>query len=232
MIKVLLLFVGLVGCSNSSIASTIEDNLKKNMPGTEVKSIKDTHLKGVYEVIVGKNVFYTNEAARYLLFGHLFDIKTGTDLTAISLEDANRVDWSTLPLDKAIVSGPKTGKKIAVFTDPDCPYCQDLEKMLKNNKYFRVYTFLYPITSLHPRAAEKSRVIWCSEDQHQALYDVMTNNKMSENLVDDECDAPLVEISKLADRLGVRGTPTIISESGSRRSGVRSYDELKAWVEQ
>jgi len=208
-------------------AGTIEQNLKKNMPNTEVQKIKKSQLKGIYEVQVGKNIFYTNKEARYLMFGHLYDIKTGVDLTANTMEEISRVKWSDLPLKNAIVSGPKAGKKIAIFTDPDCPYCKSLEKVLLKNKDFRVYTFLFPLTQIHPGAYAKTEAIWCSEDKHKALVDLLVHNK---SIQPKECNTPISSNIALAERFGVQGTPTIISEAGTRKSGARNYEELKAWV--
>ena len=208
-------------------AGTIEQNLKKNMPNTEVQKITSSKLKGIYEIQVGKNIFYTNKEARYLMFGHLYDIKTGVDLTANSMEEINRVKWSDLPLENAIVSGPKSGKKIAIFTDPECPYCKSLEKILLDNKDFRVYTFLFPLTQIHPDALAKSEAIWCSKDKHKALVDLLVYNKA---IQPKECNTPIHDNITLGEGLGIQGTPTIISESGTRKSGARSYEELKVWV--
>jgi hypothetical protein len=44
-----------------------------------------------------------------------------------------------------------TGERVlAVFSDPDCPYCQRLESELEKLDNVTVYTFAYPLESLHP----------------------------------------------------------------------------------
>ena len=41
-----------------------------------------TPLPGVYEAVMGDNVAYVGSDGRHFLFGHLFDMRTQTDLTA------------------------------------------------------------------------------------------------------------------------------------------------------
>ena len=51
-------------------------------PNTQIDSIKETPMAGIYEVAMGRNIAYTNAEGRYFLFGHLFDMQTQTDITA------------------------------------------------------------------------------------------------------------------------------------------------------
>ena len=59
-------------------------------------------------------------------------------------------------------------RKLVIFSDADCPFCARLEQELKSVDNVTIYTFLYPIDSLHPDAARKSRMIWCSADKVKA----------------------------------------------------------------
>jgi thiol:disulfide interchange protein DsbC len=155
----------------------------------------------------------------------MFDTHNKQDLTAKRLAEINRINWSDLPLKNAIVSGPKDGLKMAVFTDPDCPYCKRLEKNLQHETGIRIYTFLFPLIQLHPDAYEKSKSIWCAKDQHQAMLDVMLNGK---TLPKATCKTPIDDNMKLAEKLNVRGTPTIFAENGRKFTG----GNLKAWLQQ
>jgi len=43
-----------------------------------------------------------------------------------------KVDFSRIPLGDAITEGAATAKKkVIVFTDPDCPYCREFHKIMK-----------------------------------------------------------------------------------------------------
>ncbi len=193
-----------------------------NMP---IKAVYQTPISNIFEIQVADKIFYTDSTGHYLINGHMFDTSNQMDLTAKRLADINRINWSDLPLENAIVSGPKDGLKMAVFTDPDCPYCKRLEQQLQNERGIRVYTFLFPLTQLHPNAYEKSKSIWCAKDKHKAMIDVMLKGK---TLPKGTCNTPIDANMKLAQKLNVMGTPTIFAEDGRRFTG----GDLKAWLQQ
>jgi len=206
-------------------ASTIRATLS-DMP---IKEISKTSIPGIYELQVGDKIYYADKTGRHIINGHIFDTKNKQDLTAIRLADLSRITWSELPLEKAVVSGPKDGLKMAVFTDPDCPYCKNLEAQLVNIDGIRVYTFLFPLTQLHPDAYAKSESIWCAKDQHQAMVDVMTKGT---KLPKATCKTPIADIQQLAAKLNVQGTPTIFAADGRKYAGNVPLSQLKQWLEQ
>ena len=190
-----------------------------------VKAVYTTPIANVFEVQVAGSIYYTDSTGHYLINGHMFDTTSKIDLTARRLADINRIQWSDLPLEHAIVSGPEHGLKMAVFTDPDCPYCKQLEQKLQGETGIRVYTFLFPLTQLHPDAYEKSKSIWCAKDRHKAMLEVMLEGK---TLPKATCKTPIDDNIKLAQKLNVRGTPTIFSGDGRRFTG----GDLKTWLQQ
>ena len=44
------------------------------------------------------------------------------------------------------------------------------------------------------------------------------------------CQAPLEEIQQLAQGLNIFGTPTMVARDGRKFAGVKSLDDLKAWL--
>jgi len=64
-----------------------------------------------------------------------------------------------------LISGSSKSKnKIAVFSDPMCPYCQDLLPKLvshskKNPKDIALYYYHFPLTSIHPSVEVVSRAM-------------------------------------------------------------------------
>ncbi|MBL4759320.1 MAG: DsbC family protein, partial [Mariprofundaceae bacterium] len=151
-----------VAANDTTVDSKIAEQIRQALSTIPIVAIKTSPMAGLYELQVGKQILYSDVTGRYLMRGgHILDMQEQKDLTQQRLEDINRVDWSSLPLDKAIVSGDQDAKKsIAVFTDPDCPYCKGLEKTLNDVKGVKVYTFLFPLTQLHPKAYAKSEGIW------------------------------------------------------------------------
>lgn len=211
----------LFGFVSFSRAELKVDDVKKALPGTQIKEVNPTPIQGLYEVIAGGNVLYMDESGRYLLIGEIYDLKTSKNITVIRMEEINRVDFSSLPLDKAVKVG--SGKnRLAVFYDPDCPYCRRLYSELRDSKEFTIYYFLYPLREIHPDAYDKSVIIWCSEDKAKALDEVESGKDIPKK----ECPHPVDEIITLGRNLGINGTPTIILPDGRRITGYVPREEL------
>lgn len=137
---------------------------------------------------------------------------------AAEQEASSTIDFNSLPFDQAItiVKGNGT-RKLATFTDPDCPFCRQLEVELKAIDNVTVYIFLLPVTKLHPDAEKHSRAIWCSHDRIEAWSSWVVDRKEPASSTCDQ--APIRAINDLAHRLNIRGTPTIYFENGHRFAG-------------
>jgi len=95
-------------------------------PQTRLKvlSVKSSPIKGLWEVVIEthgkKNIVYIDKTKRYLFLGSLIDIKKKINITQARVEDLNRVNVASIPLDDAIIYGPADAKKrVIVFEDPD-----------------------------------------------------------------------------------------------------------------
>ncbi|MGN6983186.1 DsbC family protein, partial [Neisseria sp. P0009.S007] len=98
----------------------------------------------------------------YMLVGDLINVNTRQSMTEERAADLNKIDFASLPLDKAIKEVRGNGKlKVAVFSDPDCPYCKRLEHEFEKMTDITIYTFMMPIPSLHPDAARTAELLWC-----------------------------------------------------------------------
>ncbi|MDX8396179.1 MAG: DsbC family protein [Mariprofundaceae bacterium] len=226
-LAILLLPAMAIAADSPSIAPKVAEHIRAQMPELPIKSIQPTPIIGLYELQVGDQIFYSDRNGRYHIYGgHMIDIKKKQDLTAQRLERINTVDWSTLPLNKAIVSGDPKGKAVAIFTDPDCPYCKKLEENLKGVTGIKIYTFLFPL-DMHPDAHAKSESIWCAKDQHAALQQVMIEGK---TLPKATCSTPIADIKIIAQKMNITGTPTFIADDGRKRAGIGSAEQLKQWL--
>lgn len=202
-------------------------SLKQKYPQTQFKSIAETKLPGVYEVVMGKNVAYVEESGRYFLFGHLFDMQTQTDLTEgkVISDAAPRVDFSSLPIKDAVTIVRGDGsRKVAVFSDPDCPYCKQLENNLADLTNVTIYLFLFPIDQLHPEAKAKTVSVWCSKDRI-ATWDAMMRKNLKPAPAN--CDNPVERNIALAESLGINGTPTVILADGTVIPGAIARAKLE-----
>ena len=132
--------------------------------------------------------------------GRVVDPKTKIDLTSARLEELNKVDFDSLPFKNAIKEERGDGsRRIAVFSDVDCPFCRKLEKeTISKLKDVTIYTFLYPL-AIHPDAMNKSKKIWCSGNKTIAWNNYMLKNTLPKN--DGNCDTPIEENLELARNL-------------------------------
>ncbi len=130
----------------------------------KIDEVRPTPMKGLYEVRIGTDLFYTDAKGNYVIQGELIDTKARRNLTEDRIAKLTAVDFSALPLKDAFTIVRGDGKrKVAVFEDPNCGYCKRFERDLQNVDNVTVYLFLYPILS--PDSAEKSRNIWCAKDK-------------------------------------------------------------------
>lgn len=176
---------------------------------------------------------------------------TGKVKTVDPRENVSKV-FAGLPFEKAakIVYG-KGERVIAVFADPDCPYCQQLEKAMSEKGgelNLTVYIMPWPL-SIHPYANQKADYLWCEADKGAAWKSWM--NYASTSYSQDNqtiwngwlkatgrpekaiCDtpSPREEIREIAKRYSFRYTPTIMFQNGMVFNGSLTLDELEDALE-
>jgi thiol:disulfide interchange protein DsbC len=221
------------GASPATPEQVLLQRLKTLYPGTTFSSVGRTPLPGVFEVVMGANVAYVGEDGRYFLFGHLFDLQHSRDLTAARQAEAEpaagatmariepgmpavppqRIDVAGLPLRDAIVQSNGTGaRKLYVFFDPHCPQCKRLDADLPQLADTTVYTFLVPLMGWESREAAQRQ--WVVNMPERAL----DTQVIDQNL-------------RLARRLGIRSTPTMVRADGQVVEGAMSLPELMAWLD-
>lgn len=195
-------------------AIAVRKLLEERFPGGKVKYIAKSPYFGLYEALFEDQMMYVDPKVSYIFVGQVYDAKTRTNLTERKQRELNRVAWSELPLNLAIKKVKGDGsRKLAVFSDADCPFCARLEESLKDVNNVTIYTFLYPIDQLHPDAARKSRLIWCSPDKVKAWDEFFVSGAVPENSGD--CDNPVAATAVLGQQLRVTATPTLVFADGS-----------------
>lgn len=220
--------------TSSVFASTdaekeVATKLRAQYPSTQISEVRTTGIDGIYEVDMGKNIGYTNSEGRYFLFGHIFDMTTQQDLTQQRIDALNVVKFSELPLKDAIKTVHGKGERIvAVFSDPDCPYCRKLENELPKLNNVTIYTFLMPLDGLHPEASRKAKAIWCSSNKSQSMEGYMIHDKTPD--MTKTCDNPIERNVQLGQKLGINGTPTLISSDGRVMPGMAAADQLEKFI--
>ncbi|SDJ06694.1 DsbC family protein [Pseudomonas abietaniphila] len=204
--------------------------LKGKYPATNFTNVAKSPLSGIFEITMGKNIAYTDSEGRYLMFGSLYDMQTRQDLTAPKRAAAEKVDVTKFPLADAFTRVKGDGsRKIYLFSDPDCPYCHQLETdVFANVDNVTIYTFMYPLDSLHPNARAKAESIWCMPEAGRAAgWDAMMRGQAP---VAKKCDNPIERNVALGQSLGVQGTPTMFAEDGRKLPGMVPAERIEAWL--
>jgi len=192
------------------------DNVVAVLPGP---------IPGIWEVDVesaGRTYpVYLDYSGTYLFNGQVIRLSDRVNLTTDRFTDLNRVDLSTIPLDGAIVLGnPKAKRKVIVFSDPDCPYCAQLHGELRKIEaadntvafYIRVYS-----RNNNPATNRKAKSILCSEKDPALLLDDAFAGKA---IPPADCGTTAVDdTTRIAARLHIQGTPTMILPDGRMIGG-------------
>lgn len=201
--------------------------MQRAFPQNQVRSITKTPVAGMFEVAIGDRLLYVTDSARFIFGGPLLDVERGLNLTEASLAQMNAIPFASLPFELAFkwVNGKGT-REIAIFEDPDCPYCKKFEQTLRSVDDLTVHVFLYPIEQLHPEAVTRSRAIWCAPDPAAAWKEVMKSGRVPEGVA--TCETPLEKIAELARQHRISGTPTTVLANGRRLVGAVDRAEFEA----
>ncbi|MGH3426528.1 MAG: disulfide isomerase DsbC N-terminal domain-containing protein, partial [Mycobacteriales bacterium] len=119
--------------AESAPMAQIRATLKERYPEANLESITASQaLPGWYELVVGKQIVYTDAAADRLIVGKVVDTRTREDLTQKRWSELHLIDFKALPFEDSIKTVRGKGEHVvAIFEDPLCPYCQKLEQQMQ-----------------------------------------------------------------------------------------------------
>jgi len=214
--------------------------LKVLDPDIKVLSVEHAPVDGLWEVIIEsrskKGIVYIDSAKKNILFGNILNIATKTNLTKKKFDEINRIDPSLIPLDDALVMGDPDAKyKVIVFDDPDCPYCaklhQEMKQIIEKRKDIVFYLKMFPITTLHPQAYEKSKAIVCEKSNEKAIK-LLEDAYAKKTIPTPSCDTKVIDENiKLAKKLGITGTPKLVFSDGRTAGGAMKAEKLIKLIE-
>jgi thiol:disulfide interchange protein DsbC len=209
-------------------SNIIKKNLMNKLPELEITSIESTNIVNIYEVISRNKVFYVDATTNYLIIGNIIDLKSKINLTQDRIDSLSKIKFSDLPLNQAIIHINGNGKnKLAVFTDPHCPFCRKLEQTtLKDIKDSTLYYFLLPSAS-HEGAESDAKRILCSENKEKVFLDYMRDGTKIKNNNTNCANAKTLDLIKsVATKINIEVTPSIITQDGRIIIGAVSSDYL------
>ncbi|WP_454798432.1 DsbC family protein [Novosphingobium lindaniclasticum] len=184
----------------------------------------------LYQALAGGKVIYFAPETEHLIFGAIYD-RTGANLTALAQDAAARARMGALDPADALLVGIEGAPKVIEFTDPDCPYCQALERfwIAKIAEGQPVQRQVYFVTGIHPDAAAKAEHILCSPDPEREFKAIYAGARPAPLR---KCKAGAERVAREAEairKMGISGTPTLIVD-GKLVSGFQQ-GELQAFLD-
>jgi thiol:disulfide interchange protein DsbC len=194
----------------------------------QIESVRKAPFADLYEVVVrvsdGRHIYYVDGAASVIIAGQVLDARTGRNLTEERQRDLNRVQWGSLPLQWAITSVRGSGRrKIAILSDPNCPYCKRFEEDLA--KLDDITVHILPYAVIKPESVRQAKSVWCSKDRVRAWNDLMF--RRIEPQAPTDCDNPVERLIEYGRRIGANSTPTWFLETGARYTGALSLEDTR-----
>jgi len=267
----MLISVSLFAASNSEVENFLKNNLSRNpaITSLNVKVVERAPVEGLKgwdsfivaldaKVKQGKKereikqrvIYFANDK---VITGELTDLKTGA-----SLRDSVAPKFKSEYYKKAnlIYGNANAAHKVAVFSDPLCPFCRKyvpeaIEYMKKYPETFAVYYYHFPLERLHPAAPTLARAAIAAELQGRKdvclqLYKVpetITREKDEQKILDafnqavntnlkvadlhtPAVDAQVKSDESIVETLMVGGTPTVYFD-GVKDGNKNRYKEVK-----
>lgn len=214
----LYLAAGMAWASEAEIRKNFAARLPNFPP---IDEVRPSPMPGLWEVRIGVQFFYTDANANYVIDGgSLVDIRTRKNLTQERSDAVTAIKFSELPVADALVYKQGKGtRKLAVFSDPFCGYCRNLERDLAVLKDVTIYTFLLP--SISQASMPKSKDVLCAKDPNAAWRALMIDG-----IQPDEASAECAAKQKAPERVlafggkhHIQSTPTMFFEDGTRVRG-------------
>ncbi len=201
----------------------IRQSLQTRLPDIgKVDHVVKTPYAGLYEVVIGDQLLYTDEQGQYLFEGRVIDIKSRRDITEDRRQQLFAIEFDKLPFELALKKVKGSGKRqMAYFSDPNCGYCKRLEAELSKVDDVTLYLFLHPIFQ---GSGEIVRNVYCAKDPFKAWDELMLKRNAPASA---SCEMPSDKLAALARKMRVTGTPNLIFGNGVQVPGYLPADELE-----
>lgn len=209
------------------VPADLGDKMKPMFGGSAPDSLKATPVAGMFEAKFGGEIIYVSADAHYVFVGDLIDAQNKTSLTEAARSADRQAIMKAVDASKTIEFKAKGEEKhvLYAFTDVDCPFCVKLHKEVPalNEKGVTVRYLAYPRAGVGSPAYKKMANIWCADDKAAAMNQVKNEGK---EITSKECTNPVAEQFELGQKLGVNGTPALVTTDGLMIPGFRPADQL------
>ena len=204
----------------------VRDVLKELSPGIGIDRIGPSPLPGFREVVAGGQVVYVSDDGKYLFQGGLLDIAKRKDMSEGAMAKLRKDVLKTLPASDRIVYAPASTPKhtVVVLTDIECGYCRkfhsDIAEYTKRG--IQVEYLAFPRAGIGSADYRQMVSVWCAADRRKA----MTDAKNDRSVPAKSCPNPVNMQYAAGVRMGLNGTPMILTPDGEMLGGYLPPDAL------
>ena len=183
-------------------------------------------LPGFVALVVNGQVVYVSNDGKYMLQGTLLDLATKQDLGESVLAGVRRDLLKRIPAsDRIVFAAAQPKHTVVVFTDIECGYCRKFHSQIAdyNKAGITVEYLAFPRAGLGSPDYDRMVAVWCAADRKQALTDAKNDRPVPKL----NCANPVTDEYNLGQRVGLTGTPMILSEDGAVLGGYLAPAELR-----
>lgn len=229
--KILLLLLALACASAYADEASVRKLMEGKFPNSKISNVVKTAYGGLYEVYFDNEIVYTDEQVTFVLVGNLIDTKTNQNISQQRLRKLTAINVKEVPLDLGIRKVKGNGKRqIIVFSDPMCPFCQQVERELEKLNDITIYVMLYPIEAKFKGSTELAKQIWCSSDRSKAWDDWMLRKVRP--TAKPVCKDPIARLDQVGTKLNINNTPTLIFADGGIIPGMVPAAQIEKYLKE
>lgn len=211
---------------HTQVIESLREKLIEISPVNVPDEIKPSPIEDIYEIYYGTDILYISADGRYVLQGQMIDLDDGRkNLTKTASATARKKYLTEVMAQESVSFGPENARHtVTIFTDIDCGYCRKLHAEIDQYAAngIKVNYLLFPRNGLNTPSYTKAVNVWCSADRKISL----TSAKLGEELESLDCDNPIAEHFQIGRKIGVNGTPAILTQQGELLPGYIPADKL------
>ena len=198
-------------------------------PGTKIESIEKSEFPSIYKVYYGDlQPLYVSEDGDYFIFGDMFYLNSDEiiNLTNKDILDKRKSFMQDIDDSELIKFTAKNELfSVIVFTDVDCGYCRKLHDEIKeyNNIGISINYAAFPRSGIGTETFTKMVGAWCSNNPKETITMLKKGKKLKSTFCDSQ---PIAKHYAIGNKIGVTGTPAIVSSGGELFPGYYSAEDL------
>ena len=212
----------------------LKEKINKILPeGVNVKEITYSQERDIFIVDIGDiQPIYVLPNTEYIILGDIFSLK-GDKPESETEKDKGKLRLKILAdlNQESFIKFKSNNEKtvLTVFTDVECTYCRkfhsEIDEYLANGVSINYLAF--PRTGIDSSSYEKMVAAWCSNEKKESI----TNLKNDIDIEMNSCENPVENHFEIGRRIGVTGTPAIITQTGLLLPGYIPVNELIGIIE-